>query len=170
MLTLPRNVSGATLLREKLEGQRRGEGRREKEIPWNTCFRLCTSSGPPLPMWIPPPSWRFWKVTRSETFGSQVQIHPHIVKDWKQDLSHTIPGNQMGSTEITTALDSITTTRNSLRLITKNTTPPQRPCPSAAAWRHSTASPSCLQSFSPFQRKQLQIYTLFPMNEITTRS
>ena len=81
-----------------------------------------------------------------------------------------IPGNQMGSTEITTALDSITTTRNSLRLITKNTTPPQHPCPSAAARRHITASPSCLQSFSPFQRKQLQIYTLFPMNEITTRS
>lgn len=50
MLTLPRNVSGATLLREELEGQGREEGGREKEIPWNTHFRLRTSFGPPLPM------------------------------------------------------------------------------------------------------------------------
>lgn len=143
---MPRNVSDATRFSERVEGQ---EGGRGKEIPWNTHSRILASSGPPLPKGIPTPY-------KSEQFylkipeGHQVRNiwqsssdSTQVVQDWKLDLtqSHMVPGNQMGSTEITTALDSITTTRNPLHLITKNTSPPQCPCPPppAAAWRRSTA-------------------------------
>lgn len=165
MLTLPRDVSGATPFSKRLEGQ--GEGKAgEKEPPGNTHPRILTSSGPPLPTWLPTPykSKGFYlKILEGHQVGnvwrSSSDSTP-VIKDWRLDLtqSHVISWEPDG---INWNYNCARVYGNHKESLTSNVTqipPPPQPCPPTAwQWRFVTAGHSSFQSFPPFQRKRLHV-------------